>query len=484
MSLSLSDSPARPLLELAARLARDRGQRLWLAGGVVRDLLLGLSPCDVDLAVAGDALDLGRALAAATGARFVLLSARDATCRLVSGALHLDLAGLRAPDIRGDLGRRDFTINALALELGDALAGRGEILDPTGGQADLAARLLRPAGPGVLADDPLRVLRGFRFLAALDLSPAPGVLAELAAAGPGLFRVAAERVGQEWLALMAGPAAPRAVAALEEAQVLTRLVPELALGRGMLQNPYHHLDVFRHNLATLAAVGDIAARPAHHFGPGPPDLAGEVADYLAHDRRRALLATAALLHDLGKPATRREKAPGWATFYNHDQVGAALARARVRALGLSRADAERVALLVAGHMRPFQLLGAARRGRLTNRAVRRQLTVAGRDLAGLMVLAMADTLAGKGPDRPPEAEEQLAALCRRVVELRDRSLAAALAAPPLLDGRRLMAGLGLRPGPLVGRLLGLVREAQLDGKIATAEEALALARRLAGSAAN
>ncbi len=467
-------APHRLLLETVARLAGDRGQKVWLCGGTLRDLCLGVSPPDVDLAVSGDALALGRAAAQAAGARFVALKEARATCRLVGQGGWVDLTGLRAPGLEADLRARDFTVNALAWDLADFLAGRGRIIDPTGGLEDLEARRLRAAGPGVLRDDPLRVLRAFRFQATHHLEPVPELFPRLRAAAPGLARVARERVGYEWLLMAAGEAAGRAVVGLEEVGALGVLVPALEAGRGLEQNPYHHLDVLGHSLAAVECLQTIIADPGWHLGA----QGAEVATYLAHSRRRALTMTAALLHDVGKPPTRRQKEPGWATFYRHDLEGSRLAQAACRALGLTKADAGLVARLVREHMRPFFLMGALRRGRLTTRAVRRLLVAAGDHLPGLMALALADTMAGRGPRRPAEAEDLLRALYAQVAELRDRELAAALAAPPLLNGHDLMRELGMASGPEVGRLLRRVREAQLDGKVSDRQQALALARSL------
>ena len=467
-------APARELLVTLAGLAREGGWRLWMAGGTVRDMLLGRSSPDLDLAVAGPALELGRALAARTGLTFVPLSRENQTCRLVGRGLQVDLTGLRAPDLEGDLRARDFTVNALAWDLEDLLARRGPIVDPTGGRADLAAGRLRAAGPGVLRADPLRVLRAFRLLASHGFELAPELRPRLQAAAPGLFRVARERIAQEWRLMLAGAQAGRAVREMERAQVLTRLIPELARGRGLEQNPYHHLDILEHNLTTLEELARIAAQPERFLG----ELGRELSDYLSRPERRYRLMTAALLHDVGKPHTRREKEPGWATFYRHDIQGAELAQRACAGLGLSRADTGAVVDLVALHMRPFHLMGARSRGRLSKRALRRLLQSAGDHLPGLMALALADTMAGRGPQRPPQAEESLVDLFRLVVRRRDRELARLLAAPPLIDGRELMAATGLAPGPEVGRLLGLVREAQMEGKVGDKDQALVLARRL------
>jgi len=465
-----------PVLKTLNLLARDRGQRVFLTGGTLRDLFLGTEPLDVDLAVAGPAMELGQVLAERIGARFVALKEAHATCRLVKGEIILDMAGLRAPTLVEDLAARDFSINAMAVELEDFLAGRDQLFDPTGGLDDLKAGLLKPAGPSVLWNDPLRVLRAFRFMATLGFDFAPCLAESLSAAAPGLWRVPRERIAHEWLLLMAGREAARAVLTMEDCQVLTRLVPVLARGRGVGQNPYHHLDVLQHNLACLENMGLIVKRPQDFMGA----LAPEVAGYLAHDRRRALLLTAALLHDMGKPSAREEKDPSWATFYRHESQGAQMAQAACRELGFSKNDALSVARLVGGHMRPFHLMGAERRGQLSERAVRRFLASAGEDLPGFFALAMADTMAGKGPLRPADAEERLLDLYAEVARLRDQKLAEALAAPPLVDGHDLMSELGLSPGPEVGRLLQCLREAQLDGQISTLKEALALARQIRG----
>lgn len=472
-STSGLDSGTRQALKTLSSLAQSRGQDIWLVGGGVRDLLLGNRPLDLDLAASGDALALGRELAAKLATRFVPLKEKLASCRVTLGrGAFLDITGLRASSLQGDLLARDFTINALALELHGFLQGDPQIIDPTGGQEDLAKKLIRLAGPGVLRVDPLRVLRAYRFMSTLGFALAPSLPAGLNAAGPGLFRIPAERIGVEWLKLMAGKRVFPAVLAMERDQVLTRLLPVLAMGRGVEQNPYHHLDVFWHNLACLKALERLYQDP---YSMLSPQLGREADAYLQPQQRRALVMTAALLHDTGKPVTRRQTAPEWSTFYCHDLQGADLAARACRSLGLSKASASFIAKLVGGHMRPFHLMGAESRQALGKRGVRRLISAVDQDLPGIFIMAMADTMAGKGPQRPPEAEERLLRLYAKVADLRDRELAQALAAPPLLNGTELMRALDIPPGPLVGRLLSQIREAQLDGEISSKDGALELA---------
>jgi poly(A) polymerase len=244
----------------------------------------------------------------------------------------------------------------------------------------------------------------------------------------------------------------------------------------LAQNPFHHLDVLEHNLACLAALEELANDLPGRLAS--PSLARETAAYLDYESRRVRLKNAALFHDLGKPATRRDKELGWSSFHRHDLLGAELAQDAARRLGLGKAEAAGIARLVREHMRPFHLLGVFNRGLLTPRALRRGLVAAGDDLAGLFLLGLADTMAGRGAERPPEAEERLLELWEHAALLRDRELALALQAPPLVNGRELMRALRLAPGPEVGRLLRLLRRAQLDGRIATPSQALDLAARL------
>jgi poly(A) polymerase len=462
------------LLDIIATLAARRDQGVWVCGGTLRDLYLGIDPPDVDLAADGDALALGREAAEMAGARFVPLKEEHATCRLVLEGRWVDITGLRAPNLERDLGLRDFTVNALAWDLGDFLKGLGRVIDPTGGLDDLKKGVLRAAGTNVLRDDPLRVLRAFRFLATHALEPDTELINLLSAAAPSLSEVAKERIGHEWVIMAAGSKAAEGIMGLEKVGALTVLVPALEAGRGVEQNPYHHLDVFGHSIETVNALGAIAFEPGTYWG----DLGQEVAVYLARPLRRALAMTAALMHDAGKPPTLRIKEPGWATFYRHDLEGADMARAACRRLGLSKAESGVVAHLVREHMRPFFLMGAARRGQLTKRAVRRLLLAAGDHLPGLMSLAMADTMAGQGPERPPDAEEQLCDLYTQVADLRDQELAEALAAPALINGHDIIDELGLPPGPLVGKILSMVRESQLDGQTHNRDQALSFARRL------
>jgi poly(A) polymerase/tRNA nucleotidyltransferase (CCA-adding enzyme) len=510
------------LTNLAA-LCAGRATPAWLVGGAARDLARGLAPADLDLAVAGDGLALARAFADAYGAAFVPLDRERQTGRAVIPGpqpLTVDIAALRAPTIEGDLRLRDFTLNALALPLTDGGAAdaqrhrlapntawlasdvgcRPSLIDPTGGLADLEAGVLRAAGPSSLTDDPLRVLRAGRLVATLGLDPAPELAEQLRSASPGLDHVAAERVRDELLKLLDAPAAP-ALRYLDGCGALTRVLPELEPARACEQPRVHFLPVLAHILETVAALDWLimkieasgrAKGPATRHSlraPAPPVAVRtrpDLVDKLPYDdrlaallgerragghRRAALLKLAALLHDNAKPQTKELHGDGTVSFHGHQELGAEAALRIARRLRLSRADSAYVALVVREHMRPGQLRTAEV---ITLRAVTRFFRDLGDAGPDVLIHELADHLATRGPRI--SAEGWAAHLAWVEAMLAHYYTPPPVPQAPLIDGHSLMTALQIGPGPLVGRLLREIAEAQAAGEVSTAEEALTLAR--------
>ena len=454
-----------PVFGLAANLGPAEG--VFLVGGALRDALTGRrpeGPLEVDLAVAGPALALGRELARQTGGKAVVLSQADEAIRLILPGLTVDLVGLRRPEITGDLAARDFTINALALKLTDLLAGRPALIDPLGGLGDLAAGRLRLAGPGVLFADPLRVLRGYRLVAELGLDPLPATRQALRVAAPGLGRVAGERINQELSRLLAAPHSAPAMTLMAVDRALYRVCPEVAALSGLYQNRYHHLSGLDHTLAALAEAETLIWQ----VQPGWPSQE----DAMADPRRRLVLKLALLFHDAGKATALRAKADGTLAFPNHAKISARLWRRAATRLRFSRLLTRQVSSLIEAHMRPLSLILAPQ---CTLRAIRRLAMAGGERLIDLGLLCLADCRATKGPAIDPRAE-------RRLIELWGECLAvqtelARHKVRPIIDGHELMAALGLRPGPVVGQLLAEIAEARLAGRLQDKKGAIALARK-------
>ena len=455
-----------------ARLADADAGDEWLVGGAVRDALTGAMPRELDVALPGSALIRGRALADRLGARFVVLDEGRGVCRLVS-AVPIDLADFRAATIEGDLAARDFTVNALAVPLGTLGAvGCAHLLDPTGGIADLEARVVRLCGLRALAEDPVRILRGVRLALQPGWQLDPGVVEAARAAAPGLAGVAVERIRDELARILDGPTSARGLRLLDEMGALGVLLPESGPMRATPQPLPHHFDVWEHSLRAVAAADRLLAEASAlaHWGQ---EIAGRADEDLGDGlTRRAAVKLAALLHDVAKPETRTEE-NGRVRFIGHDVQGAARVAGIAERWRLSGRAGAMLERLVRHHLRPMHL---AQSGPITRRARHRFFRDLGDDASELLLLALADAAGLRGDDPldvwAGEGGRVLRELQAGAAE--ERALAAA---PPLVTGADVMAAFGLPPGPVVGRLLARAREAQALGQVATREEALALLAR-------
>jgi poly(A) polymerase len=465
----------RRSLRLLGGLAAARGLQVFLVGGSMRELALGQPAPDLDLAVSSQTLDLGRELAAALRGTFVLLDEKERTARVVIQGEILDLAEFRAPSLEGDLKGRDFTINTMALNL-NAILGAAplQVLDPMGGLEDLSRKLLRLVAPENLAADPLRLLRAYRFAATHGLSLTPETEAAIRRYAGELPRVAGERIHQELFPLLSAPAAGPILVRMDRVGLLRQIFLELEELKGVDQNGYHHLDVFNHSMATVLHLEEVLAKPGRFFG----ELAQGLADYVAVPPRAALLKLAALFHDAGKPRVRdRRTAPERYTFYYHEKVGLEIFASVAQRLHLSNAEIRLVSTLIHLHLRPFLLLPAFRERELSFRALGRLVRAARADLPGLFALAMADSLAGEGPQKPADAETVLAELADEAYRFLKERLEPQERLPRLITGADLIR-LGLKPGPQFRQLLTAVEEAQWEGAVGSREDALRLVRHL------
>lgn len=443
----------------------------YIAGGAVRDWRLGRLAHDLDFTLPSGAAAFARRLAARLGGAFVLLDEDEDVARVVWQGLELDFSAFRqgSDTIEEDLARRDFTINALAVEVDPVSGGLRApwlIIDPTAGLADLAAGIIRPAGSAALADDPLRLLRAYRFRAELGFAIEPAAVALIQATATAIQRVAVERIRQEFDRIMAAPQGAAVVAEMAATGLLYAIIPELAAGAGMAQPSSHHLDVAGHALETLARMEAVLADPAHFF----PAEHEELLAYLAAPDRLVMLNWAALLHDLGKPAAHRLR-QGRITFYNHDRLGAELGRQVAERLRFSRERRNAIGRLIGHHMWPFHLNNSRRKTGITARACLRLIKSIGDDLPGLFLLAMADSLAGQGPQKPAGMEADLAEIYREIMLAARQRVRPLLARPPLLNGHDLQRLFGLAPGPGLARLLSGLQKAQVEGLVNSRQEA-------------
>jgi tRNA nucleotidyltransferase/poly(A) polymerase len=445
---------ADPALEILKACAARAGTGLHVVGGYVRDALAGRPVRDTDLILSGPASAFLREISRRLGRRVVTFRKRGITDhRLVWRGREFDFVERGRRSLVAELRRRDFTVNALALDLDS-----GRILDPTGGARDLARGLLRETGPGIFEDDPLRLLRAVRLSVEMPrLHIERRTLARIAREHGKILRAAPERIREELDRILASPDSFRGVALLERTGLLPACLPEADALRGLEQNRYHHLDAWEHTLECL--------RAAEHPGLlGRGVLpAGTVSDEGARELRWALL-----LHDLGK-AECRERSPGgdW-SFHNHHLASERIAASVLARMRLSRRRSRRIRRLVREHLR----ITLAPGGLLSPRAQRRIVRDLAEDTPLLILHSLADQRAsrGRGYER---TRRNLRRACRELHGLFLEQVEALKALPPLLDGREVMRIARIAEGPEVGRLLARVRALQVDGELSTREEAIA-----------
>jgi putative nucleotidyltransferase with HDIG domain len=459
----------------------------YAAGGFLRDALLGLPAHDIDLAVAGDALALGRALADELSGYYVALDEERGHARVVlpGDDAIVDLTPI-AGAIEDDLRRRDFTIDALGTPLEGLLEGEATVIDPAGGLADLDARLVRATSEQVLREDPLRPLRGARIACHLGFAIEDGTRALIADLAPDVAGAAPERQREELMRMFAAPEAAPGVRLLDELGLLSAVLPELDVMRGVEQPKEHYYDVFGHAVAAVAALDVLLADEAPRDATGARlwrelwnALAwwGEGREYLrapvvAGTPRRALLKFGGLLHDIGKPATKSFEPSGRMRFFGHSDVGAEIAARLMRRLRFSARETSIIRRMIEAHLRPVQM---AHERAPTRRAVYRYFRATEEAGIDTLFLSLADHLATAGPRLDMEGFRVHVAVVSHILRLRftDETV---VRPPKLISGRDLMAEFGLEEGHLLGELLEAVREAQAAGEISTREEALALAR--------
>jgi len=490
----LIEPGASLLLSEVSNFMAERGVRSYLVGGFVRDVLLGRDTADIDIAVTADATEIASKLATALGGRYVLLDEVNKVGRVVvaseeKGRRVLDFSTVTV-NIEHDLARRDFTIDAMAVDLGELGEDYSDVqlIDPFGGRDDLHRGVIRAVSDATFESDAARLLRAVRLAAELGFSIEGDTEALIRRYCHLIASVAGERVREELLRLLAVPG--QFLPYLDELGLLTALIPELAETKGVEQPKEHFWNVFDHSLETVAAVDFLLRRGAWEYaGEEVLAVASWSAVLTQHfdlevssgSTRRLLLKLAALLHDIAKPQTKAIDAGGRMRFLGHAKQGAAIAVNILERLRFSAKEVKLVEIMVRHHLRPGQM---SHNGLPTRRAIYRYFRDTEEAGIDILFLSLADHLATRGPQLDLAQWQEHAQMAEYV--LAQRFQEESLVKPPkLVDGHDLINIFGLSPGPRIGELLEAVREAQAAGELTTRQEALAFIRnRLYGIQAN
>jgi tRNA nucleotidyltransferase/poly(A) polymerase len=471
-------------------------QEIYLVGGALRDMLLNRASHDLDFALPSDGISLARRVANALRADFMALDEERDTGRVIVAEsdgtrTFLDFATYRGKNLDADLRARDFTINAIALDLRTQT-----LLDPLNGASDLRAKLIRACSPTSLSDDPIRILRAVRQAAALQFKIDLETRKAMKRVANLLPNVSPERQRDELFKILEGPKPDTSMRALEMLGVLPYLLPELPMLKGVEQSPPHIYDVWEHTLSVLGNLENILAALAPGYsaddtndlftglltlriGRFREQFARHFAESLNTDRSvRAALFFAALYHDVQKPATKTVESSGRIRFFEHDIKSAKIVEERGQAFNLSNDEVERIKSIIEHHMR-FHFFTSRLGGEKkepSRKAIYRFFRDAGKAGVDLVLLGLADLRGTQGPRLTQETWSAALDVARLLLENYWEKPQETVAPPRLLNGNDLMSELGLEPGRVIGQLLEAIREGQATGNIETRERAFDFAR--------
>ncbi len=461
-----------PLLKHICHIFAQQNQEAYLVGGAVRDGLLGnLKPTiDFDLVVPEHALDIARHLANEMQAAYYPVDADRGVGRVIlANKNHIDIAAYRGANLREDLGRRDFTINAIALSLE---LNHPKMFDPLGGQADLRCQIIRVASPTAFEIDPLRTIRAVRFAQGLGFNLDDATQALMPAQGPRLLEISSERLRDEVHKLLQGPRPSAAMQMLYNRQLLSPILPDIMAMMGVAQSPPHHLPVFEHSMQVIDLWADLqsfADERLIFLAPLRSELQAYFQESLAGQMSRAsLMRWAAMFHDIGKPKTSTQGENGRIHFRQHAQVGAEITQTVLSQWRFSTQAIRFITTIVRHHRHPLFL---AREKNVSQRAIYRFLKAARDAAPAIAILALLDHL---GTYRPAEGQAEWQALSQIVLKI--CQIYFTPQAPILLTGHEIMQLSDLSPGPQIGQMIRALQEAQATGQVQDKAEAIQFVR--------
>lgn len=446
-----------------------------IVGGAVRDAVLGRSIRDIDIATGspGTAGKLARQFAESTGSHYVEYSHHQTIYRVVAkDEPQFDFTDPVGGDRESDLKRRDFTINSMALEI--IGTGKGILIDPCGGMGDLQKKIVRINNPDVLDNDPLRMLRAFRFSGELGFSIDPGTIDEIKKRVPLLRNVSGERIQLELLLALEPENAAGRILELADSGILFTLIPELSMQVDVGQNSYHHLDVWRHTLEVVRIFEKVLSLEDDLLQPYRDRLDEYINfKYQSGHSRRSLMLLGALTHDIAKPHTKETREDGRITFIGHERLGAEFMKEILDRLRFPHYEIDFIKDMIQGHLRPGMITHEKKsRPKIAYRFFRDFEDAA----VAIILLSIADRSAAQGEMVTEEINRRHLESVSFLLECYYDKTDIVVRPPTLIDGTVLIEKLNLEPGPIIGNLLNRVAEAQVMGEISTPDEALAFCR--------
>jgi len=436
---------------------------IYLVGGILRDFYLGKENFDKDMIVDKvNAEEFAKNLAKSINATFIPLDEENKIYRLImkDKINCIDIAALSGNSIEDDLKRRDLTINAIALNLKTL-----ELIDVTGGINDLKSKKIRHISEQNLIDDPLRLLRIYRFQAALGFELDKDLIKIITRHAAKIKEPAVERINYELLKLFAGDFSAKTLIDMDETGLLSKILPISQELKKVPPNLHHHLDLFSHSVETVKQIQDIYEKssPEVRSHLEKKDFGG--ASRLAH------LKLAGFLHDIGKPSTWTiEEDTGKHRFIKHDDVGSKMGLKILKTAKFSKKQNDYISKMIKFHIYPSHVLGAPE---ITDKIYMRFIRKMGNEVVDVITLAMADRFSAQGVEITPKIVEKninnLKSLLNYYLEVKE----SLKPLPKLISGEEIMELLNIKPSKALGNIIKSLKDAQLSGEITTKEDAIA-----------
>lgn len=466
-----------PLLKIIQVVAAKRRAPVYLVGGFLRDHLLSRPQTDFDFAVGQNAIALARKFADSVKGAFVLLDEKHGCGRVVKKVNGIpwtfDFADFRAKTLKEDIASRDFTINTLYADLmsikdGDAIDGH--IVDLNGARKDLKLKTIRMSSTHAFKDDPLRLMRAYSLQAILGFKIERVTAQSIKSEVKKIQTVSIERIREEFFKVLGSVSAFRTIREMDRIGLLSQVMPQISVMNGVKQGGYHHLDVWKHSLEVLRQFEMIAEDMKKDL-----EISGYLNEEVASSHRRlAHIKLAALLHDIGKPETKKVE-PDRTSFHGHEHVGRNITRIICKHLKVSVKERHLLENLVLFHLRPGYLSNFKVP---TEKSVFRFFRDTKDEAVSVLLLSLADQRSTLGPLTTEQDLKHHQKICLSLIKRYFQEMKK-VPQIKLLNGNDLIKKLKLKPSPLFATILKSVEEEQALGNISTKPEALAFAAKMA-----
>jgi len=468
-----------PFIKIIQRKSKKYNTPIYLVGGFLRDLILGKDKqeFDLDFTLKRDSIKFARLISRDLKGGFVVLDKERGCARVVhnkNGRIFtLDFADFRDNTLEKDLRLRDFTINALAMDVNKISAKKKFseiIIDPYNGLGDLKKGVIEMTSKVSFQDDPLRIVRAFSLAGILDFKIEAKTLNKIKKEKDKVPTVAYERIRDEFFKILELDNSIKHLKLMDRYKVLEKIIPHINVMRNVKQGGYHHLDVWNHTLETILQLERIFQELDDNI-----DIKNYLEEEIVLKRsRKSLMKLGALLHDIGKPKAKMQK-DGKTMFYGHERIGKEITENIAGLLKISTREKDALEKMIFWHLRPGYL---AETNMPTQRAVFRYFRDSGEEGVSILLLSLADQRATRGPLTDPVQRRRHEKLIKELIQ---RYFDKQKEKPfvRLIDGNDLIKKLRLKPSPDFSKILREVEETQAEGLIKTKNQALELAKKIA-----